>query len=246
MSSDQGGSVKSALRTLDVLELIVGQARPMPASEIAASLAIPVSSLSYLLATLTERGYLAREGRLYRPGPTLARLQAPSAAPLLKDRVQPLVSMLQQETGETSTFFVQIDDMIEAIATEVSQHSLQYRVNVGQRAPLYCFAAGKALLATFLPDALDQYLTGVEREAFTPRTLVNADALRDDLARVREEGIARTPEEHTPGIIGIGRAAYVDGILVGAFSIAIPMARYTAEMDAKAVQLLIRATDRLH
>ena len=40
-------SVKSATRTLDILEFVVGCARPVSAAEIAAALAIPVSSLSY-------------------------------------------------------------------------------------------------------------------------------------------------------------------------------------------------------
>ncbi len=68
--------VKSALRTLDIIEYVVARAGPCVAQEIASALAIPVSSLSYLLATLAERGYLAREGRHYLPGPGLARLSA--------------------------------------------------------------------------------------------------------------------------------------------------------------------------
>ena len=45
-------SVKSATRTLDIIEYVVSRSRPLIAQEIAAALAIPVSSLSYLLATL--------------------------------------------------------------------------------------------------------------------------------------------------------------------------------------------------
>jgi predicted ArsR family transcriptional regulator len=58
--------VKSAMRTLDIIEYVVARGSPAVAQEIASALAIPVSSLSYLLATLVERGYLAREGRNYR------------------------------------------------------------------------------------------------------------------------------------------------------------------------------------
>ena len=55
--------VKSATRTLDIIEYIVAHDRPLVAQEIAVALGIPVSSLSYLLGTLVDRGYLAREGR---------------------------------------------------------------------------------------------------------------------------------------------------------------------------------------
>ncbi len=69
--------VKSAMRTLDVIEYVVANRQGAVAQEIAGALAIPVSSLSYLLGTLVERGYLARAGRRYLPGPGLERLRAP-------------------------------------------------------------------------------------------------------------------------------------------------------------------------
>ena len=59
----QSSQVKSATRTLDIIEYIVAHGRPLVAQEIAVALGIPVSSLSYLLGTLVDRGYLAREGR---------------------------------------------------------------------------------------------------------------------------------------------------------------------------------------
>jgi IclR family acetate operon transcriptional repressor len=72
MSASQAGAaapVKSAMRTLDVIEFVVAHPQGVIAQEIAAALGIPVSSLSYLLATLAEREYLARQGRRYLPGP---------------------------------------------------------------------------------------------------------------------------------------------------------------------------------
>ena len=67
--------VKSATRTLDIIEYVVAHPRPLVAQEIATALGIPVSSLSYLLSTLVERDYLVREGRRYSPGPGLDKLQ---------------------------------------------------------------------------------------------------------------------------------------------------------------------------
>ncbi|MFD2781390.1 helix-turn-helix domain-containing protein [Novosphingobium pokkalii] len=72
--------VKSALRTLDVIEFVVAHAAGVVAQDVAQALGIPVSSLSYLLATLVERQYLTREGRRYLPGPGLERLRVSPAA----------------------------------------------------------------------------------------------------------------------------------------------------------------------
>ena len=53
-------TVKSAMRTLDIIEHVVGNPSGVAAQDIAAALQIPVSSLSYLLGTLCERTYLRR------------------------------------------------------------------------------------------------------------------------------------------------------------------------------------------
>ena len=245
LASDAPATVKSAMRTLDILEFLSAQGRPMAAHELATALAIPISSLSYLLSTLQERGYLERSGRLYAPGPALARLQPGAALPSLAQRVAPIVRSIRTQLNETAGFFVARDDMIEAVVSEIGMHALRYTIDVGQRAPLHAFSAGKAILATWSDADLDAYLAESKRAAFTPNTIVTADALRAEIADIRRTGIARTREEHTPGIVGVGRAAIVDGATVGAFSIAMPLARFDADVEKKAIDLLVRATHLL-
>jgi len=243
--SDAPATVKSAMRTLDILEFLSAQGRPMAAHELATALAIPISSLSYLLATLLERGYLARSGRLYAPGPALARLQPGAALPSLAERVAPIVRSLRKQLNETAGFFVGHADSVEALVSEIGMHALRYTIDVGQRAPLHAFSSGKALLATWSDAELDRYLAETKREAFTPNTIVGAAPLRAEIEEIRRTGIARTREEHTPGIMGVGRAAIVGGVALGAFSIAMPLARFSPDVEKKAIDLLVRATDLL-
>lgn len=244
-AADPTGSVKSAMRALDVLDLVVGQARPVAATEMARALGIPMSSLSYLLATLVERGNLERVRRLYSVGPAMERLQPRLIAPTLAELVAPLVRAIRYELNETSSFFVRDGFEIQAVATDLGQHALQYSVSVGHRAPLHSFAAGKALLATFDEEELGAYFGNVDREPFTPNTIVSEKALRTDLELVRRTGVSRAHEEHTIGIVAIGRAATLHGAAVGAFSVAIPAARYDARVDKEAVRLLRWATESL-
>ena len=51
--------------------------------------------------------------------------------------------------------------------------------------------------------------------------------------------------EHTPGIVGLGRTATIDGEVVGAFSVAIPVVRCDAEVERRASDLLTRTADLL-
>jgi IclR family acetate operon transcriptional repressor len=240
MADAASSPVKSATRTLDIIEYVVARDRPVVAQEIAAALVIPVSSLSYLLNTLIDRGYLARAGRRYTAGPGLARLQARAHGFSLAERVAPLVRALRVQLNETASFFVRIGWEVEALVTETSEHALRYAVQMGTRTPLHGFAAGKAILAALPQDEFETYLSESERRAFSPATITDADALRAEIAAVRQSGIARTREEHTPGIQGIGCAVSVDGELLGAFSVAIPSVRFDAEIERHAAELLKR------
>lgn len=239
-------SVKSATRTLDILEYVVSRGRPLVAQEIAEALGIPVSSLSYLLTTLVDRDYLHREGRLYRAGEGLSRLQARSPDLALALIVAPLVRNLRLELNETTSFFVRRGWDVEALVTESSEHALRYAVHKGARAPLHAFSAGKALLAAMDEGELGQYFRETERERFTPMTVVDEAKLRSEIAEIRASGYARTNQEHTLGIQGFGRAASIDGVVVGAFSVAVPAARLDAEVERRIIDLLAETTSQIN
>jgi IclR family acetate operon transcriptional repressor len=237
--------VKSATRTLDIIEYIVATDRALVAQEIATALAIPVSSLSYLLATLVERGYLLRQGRRYTAGPGLARLQTRGARFTLAERVQPLVRTLRVQLNETASFFIRSGWEMEAIATETSDQALRYAVPTGTRLPMHALASGKALLAELPEDELDRYFGESKREKFTPSTVIGEGPLRKQIAAIRKSGFAMTADEFSLGIRGIGRAVTIDGEVVGAISVALPQPRYSEAVERRVKDLLGRTVDLL-
>lgn len=234
----QSSQVKSATRTLDIIEYIVAHDRPLVAQDIAKALGIPVSSLSYLLSTLVDRGYLQRDGRRYSPGPGLERLQTRSGGFSLSDRVAPLVRTLRVQLNETASFFIRIGWEVEPIATETSEQALRYAVPTGTRLPMHALASGKAILAAMDDDELERYFRETKRESFTPHTVSDEKTLRGQLLHIRKAGIAHTEEEYSLGIVGIGQAARIGGEIAGAFSVAIPKARNTPEAETRIVSLL--------
>ncbi len=244
MVDTSSSPVKSAMRTLDILEYVVACDRAIVAQEIAAALSIPVSSLSYLLNTLVDRGFLSRDGRRYVAGPGLDRLQARTHHFSIAERAAPLVRSLRLQINETASFFERRGWEMEAVVTESSDHALRYAVHTGSLIPMYCFSAGKAILATLDEAELEAFLAQSERRPLTPTTITGAAALRREIAEIRHTGIARTREESTQGIQGIGHAVSIDGTCIGAFAIAIPTARFDTTVEQRAVALL-RATGAL-
>lgn len=244
-SGPASSSVKSATRTLDIIEYIVAVNRPLVAQEISTALGIPVSSLSYLLSTLVERNYLIREGRRYTPGPGLERLQAKSGGFSLSDRVGPLVRTLRIQLDETTSFFIRNGWEVEPIVTETSEQALRYSVNTGNRLPMHVMASGKALLAALRDDELDRYFAEVDLDSFTPSTITSEAKLREQIADIQETGFARTDEEYSLGINGIGHVLKIGGEAVGALSVAIPKVRMNPALETRVKDLLVKTAGLL-
>ena len=244
-SASQSSQVKSATRTLDIIDYVVAHNRALVAQEIAVALGIPVSSLSYLLSTLVERGYLQREGRRYSAGPGLQRLQARPDGFTLAERAAPLVRTLRVQLNETTSFFVRSQWDVEAIVTETSEQALRYAVPTGTRLPMHALASGKALLAALPDDELDRYFAETQRQRFTPATAISEKALRRDIAQIRKTGFAVTDEEFSLGIRGVGRVVTIGGEPVGAMSVAVPKARFDEAVQRRVLDMLERTAGLL-
>jgi IclR family acetate operon transcriptional repressor len=241
----QSSQVKSATRTLDIIEYVVAHPRPLVAQEIATALGIPVSSLSYLLATLVERDYLVREGRRYSPGPGLQKLQMHAEAYTLADRAAPLVRTLRVQLNETTSFWVREGWEVEALVTESSEQALRYAVPTGNRMPMHPLASGKALLARLSDAELERYFAEAERQRFTPSTVTAEKALRKEIGEIRKTGFSWADEEFSLGIVGIGRAVTMVGETVGALSVAIPKVRCDEATRRRVEDLLERTASLL-
>lgn len=110
---------------------------------------------------------------------------------------------------------------------------------------MHALSAGKAILSGLSSGELDTYLATSRREKLTRCTVVDADALRAQIETVRKTGFASTSEETTPGIVGIAKPAFLDGRLVGAFSVAVPLVRFDASLEARIKALLSRTVAAL-
>ena len=237
--------VKSALRTLNLLEFVIACKTGVAASEMSTALSIPESSLSYLLATLVKHDYLVREGRLYVPGPGLDRLRQPQADQSLPERAAPIIKALCNQLNETASLFVLAGWELEVVVTEVSSQTLRYSLDVGTRVPLHCVAAGKVLLATMSQKELDRYFAESEQSRFTTKTRHERKEIENELAIIRSQGYARTQDEYSKGISAIGMAVPGTDPSHYSISVAVPTPRFDKEIEKKILPLLKKSVSIL-
>lgn len=238
--------VKSADRTLDVLETLARAATPMNATSLSETLGIPKSSLFHLLGTLTDRGYLEQlTGGGYKIGPmidTLARSRDEHIR--LPQLIEPILSDLSVSINESCSLNIQRGDDVEVVAAKYGRQALTYTMQLGDLAPLYAVSAGKALLSHKDQPWLDGYLDRVRFEKFTSQTIQSKERLLRDIERARTDGFGFVEEEFTPGIIGIAIAICQDDEPVGALNAAIPSVRCDPQKLSQVRQQLRVAANR--
>lgn len=240
MAEARDGTVGKAL---DVLDRVAAAGGPVRFSDLLEDGPYPKATLYRLLQTLTSQGMLSHDAELgtYTLGVRLVRLahkawSQASLAPVAHE----WLDRLSRETGE-AVHLAQLDG---AQVLYVDKVNTALRVDMfsatGRVGPSYCTGLGKAMLA-FLPDAeLDQALGQQSYHRFTDATLTTPEALRAELAHIREAGVAYDREEHEPGIICIATPILSrGGRILGGLSITSTTARRSLDDLSQLAPLLL-------
>jgi DNA-binding IclR family transcriptional regulator len=176
-------------------------------AELSAAVGEPRSTIYRLLAGLRELGMVdpGRTRGSFRLGLRFMELGSQVQA-RLDERAAALPGMrrLHDETGET--VFLTVRRGFEAVCIErIEGRRVQVlALSLGGSLPLHLGAAPRVLLA-FAPEELqDEYLKSGKLERVTPNSLTKPRELREDLARIRERGLAISDEDVTLGIAALG------------------------------------------
>jgi IclR family KDG regulon transcriptional repressor len=215
---------------LAVLDWLARQQRPCRAAEVAQAFELARSNAHRTLQTLVECGWVTQDAdtSAYRAGLRLFELGALVSESIdIGTRVRPHLAALAQATGETihlaaldGTEIVYLDKFDSPLP--VAAYS-----RVGGRAPAYCVASGKALLAAAgLDDTALRALLG-KLVAHTPNTITDFKALETELQRSRERGCAENREEWRLGVCGLGAVLRdARGDAVAAVGMSVPSIRF--------------------
>ncbi|WP_254533641.1 IclR family transcriptional regulator [Natrinema gelatinilyticum] len=98
---------------------------------------------------------------------------------------------------------------------------------VGRRVEMHCTALGKAILAHFPEERVEEILDRYGLTAETEHTITDRAELEDNLERIREQGYAISSGERIPGLgcIAVPVIANRQGDVDGALSLCAPLAR---------------------
>lgn len=194
--------MRASDRVLEILETL-GIGEVLTLTEIAGQVELPVPTVHRLLAALEERGWITRlPSGGYTLGPQFlaAASRATQRDPIVA-AASTNVAQLAAELDETVSLSVASGLRRVCLVESESTQALRYVHGVGSVGPLHAGASSKVLVAFGEPSLLEKVCIA-PMEHFTEITL-DAEALRHECKRVRQQGWAMSLGERSRGALAL-------------------------------------------
>jgi DNA-binding IclR family transcriptional regulator len=244
----KAGTLKSINNALSTLVYLSSKSDGVRLSTISRDLRLNVASMHRILATLKGRGFVEQsiETKRYYIGPSAKSLGRGTAREIdFYSRSLACLNEICERTLETANLVVR--DKWEAVYVLQIQSAQALRVanRIGSRAPLYCTAAGKVLLAHMDSEELQRYFKEVPLTELTPNTLISQKRLEEELAEIVKTRIAYDRQEQALGEYCLATPVFRGhGEVFAAISLSMPSSRLTKPGVKKFPQVLIEAVNR--
>ena len=236
-------------RALAALAILANRSSESSLVELCAELRLHKSTVHRLMMVLEQHRLVVKnpETGRYRLGLKLFELGSKALDGIdLRGRARPYLDRLQQQFGETVFFCILDDGQVFYVEKVESQQSVRTACTVGSRAPAYCTAVGKAMLAELSDAEVSTIVRRWGLKAVTPNTITTAAALKSELRTVRSRGYAIDDEEKEQGLRCVSAAVRGhSGKLFAAMSISGPAFRMTKERIPEVGHAVMRAANEL-
>ncbi|GAA2794460.1 IclR family transcriptional regulator [Saccharopolyspora taberi] len=203
--SDSGsGYVQSLARGLLVIRAFDETHPEMTLSEVARATGLSRAAARRFLHTLVHLGYVWTDGRVFALTPRVLELGfAYLSSVSLPEIAQPHLERLVAEVHESASVSVLDGTDIVYVARVPTSRIMTVSINIGTRFPAYATSMGRVMLAHLSPDELDARFEQVRLERLGPHTITDTGSLREELARIREQGWAMVDQELEAGLRSI-------------------------------------------
>ncbi|MUV57285.1 IclR family transcriptional regulator [Halogeometricum sp. CBA1124] len=230
MSYEAKNPVQATQRSLDIIEALreLNGARLTTLSE---ELDIPNSTVHSHLSTMMERGYVVKEGDVYRISLRFLELgEYTRSIRKVYTVTKPEVNELAEETGEVVSLLIEEAGKGVVLHTEKGPGAVPLDIDPGKHVHLHTSALGKAVLA-YLPN--DRVETIIDRHGlptYTEQTITDREQLSTELSEIREQSLAFDREERVAGTSSVAVPIRTeDGRIIGSVGMSGPTSRLSED-----------------
>jgi len=215
-------------------------------TEIAQELDISKAVVHRILNSLRVHGFidLNPTTRRYSLGPAALAVGLAFLRNVdVRDIARPILRHLSNTTDETATLSIRSGWQRIYIDQVTPAREVKMTVDLGRPFPLHAGSSSKALLAHLSSEEIDTYITTFGLQPLTNLTITDAHQLHEELARIREEGFARSSGERQSGAASVAAAILDhDGHPIAAISLCGPAERFLPEANDAARAVVAACT----
>lgn len=195
--------VPAVERALNILELLGENKEPLSFTQIGRELQISKPTLSRLLSNLKERDYIHHNTttKRYELGLRTLHLGSSLLEKIeLRQKAQPFLRELMEESGETVELGILDDDTLLFVDKWESSKSVRLFAKVGSRfSKLHSSAPGKVLLA-YIPEEDFKRFFRKGLVKVTNHTITKMGELREELKKIQRCGYGFDDQEVREGV----------------------------------------------
>lgn len=245
MAVDSQSLDKTLTKGLRIVELLASSDMPRGVTSLAGELGLTKSNVHRLLATLTAIGYVQSDSAGHYQ--LTSRIWELGVMVRSKMKLAQLASahmtQLATETGESVHLSILDGTEVVYLDKVESPQPIAAYTRIGGRAPAWCVATGKAILAYRSPPPV---LKGTMLKPFTESTITSMVALDAEFEKVRKRGYAINRGEWREEVFGIAAPIWdATNEVVGALGISGPAARFGARQTDRLSGAVVAAASRV-
>lgn len=226
---------------LDILGIFDDSHVELTVKDMAHLTGMSEASVYRYLETLRARGFITEAKRpgAYTLGLRILELGRLIQAQSSLTRIAlPIMEQLTKKTGETVVLATIRGEKGICIEKVESHHTLRVTWQQGSTFALHAGATGKVLLAYLDDNEIDDLFSRAVLTRFTNKTITELDVLKEDLANIRQDGLAITDGEETLGVCAVAAPIFnAHGKILASLTVGGPLLRFTEEKTAQIAKL---------
>lgn len=247
-TSKKGYQPPAVVRALEIIDFIASK-KETSFTEIFSQLGLPKSTTYQILTTLSDQGYVRRQGdsTKYSLGFKLFELGNRAVARIdIRAEAMPILRELVERTNETC--HLGILDGTEGVYLAKVEGTRPVRIYSweGKRLFLHCTAMGKALLAWQPPEKFKGLIERIELTRPTERTITDRKKLVEHLEMVSERGWTLDDQENEADIRCVAAPIHnIEGEVSAAISISGLASQFNGEYLNELSKIVRAACEKL-
>lgn len=207
-SMSETGRVKTLDTTDEVIRALIAL-DGAGVSDVADHIDKPLSTSHNHLSTLAELDFVTKRGSEYEVSTRFleigTRLRNTNE---LFTETKEFIDDLSNTYDETVTLMIE-EDEYGILYYFARTEDLDLQINTGRRTPLTVTAGGKAILASFSDERIEDIIDRRGLVEMTDNSITSKERLLDEIETIRDRGFATSNRESGNGMRGV--AVYVDG-----------------------------------